>query len=299
MKRLLLLIVVLGVVLAACGGSSPTAATVNGTDVTVEDVEGLFNEVEDEFTADEFALHLSTSIQWTATEQRAEDDLGFEATDEEIEAEVELILSNYGYEDNLDAFLTEQNVSKEGLDRFATQFLIEDAVAESLAAAGEMPTIDDAQQEIDENPLEYTQVCASHILVETEDEAEAVAARIDAGEDFTLVATEVSIDTGSGAAGGSLGCDSPANYVAEFAEATMTATIGEVTDPVETEFGFHVILVEDRTVATAEQVLTIMEQAAVNEWMLEAVTTADVTVEEEYGTWQVDPPPPHVLPPAS
>jgi foldase protein PrsA len=300
MKRLLLLIAVLAVVLAACGGgSSSTAATVNGTDITVDDVEGLFNEVDGEFTDEQFALHLGTLISWMAIEQRAEAELDFVASEEEIDAEVELILAETGYEGDLEAFMTEQNVSEEGIDSFATQRLIDDAVAESLAASGEMPTIADAQQEIDDNPMEATQVCASHILVETEEEALAVADRLDGGEDFAVVAAEVSIDTGSGAAGGSLGCDTPATYVAEFADATMTATIGEVTEPVETEFGFHLILVEDRIVATPEQVLGILEQNAVNDWMFDAVVNADVTVEEEYGTWQTEPAPPQVVPPAS
>lgn len=300
MKRLLLLIAVLAVVLAACGGgSSSTAATVNGTDITVDDVEGLFNEVDGEFTDEQFALHLGTLISWLAIEQRAEAELDFVASEEEIDAEVELILAETGYEGDLEAFMTEQNVSEEGIDSFATQRLIDDAVAESLAASGEMPTIADAQQEIDDNPMEATQVCASHILVETEEQALAVADRLDGGEDFAVVAAEVSIDTGSGAAGGSLGCDTPATYVAEFADATMTATIGEVTEPVETEFGFHLILVEDRIVATPEQVLGILEQNAVNDWMFDAVVNADVTVEEEYGTWQTEPAPPQVVPPAS
>lgn len=299
MKRLLLLIAVLAVALAACaGGSSTTAATVNGTDIAVADVEGLFNEVDGEFTDEQFALHLGTLISWTAIEQRAEAELGFAASEEEIEAEVELILAETGYEGDLETFMSEQNVSEEGLDRFATQRLINDAVEESLVASGEMPTIADAQQEIDANPLESTQVCSSHILVETEEEAQAVADRLDAGEEFAVVAAEVSIDTGSGAAGGSLGCDSPATYVDEFAQATMTATIGEVTGSVETEYGFHLILVEDRIVATPEQVLAIMEQDAINDWMFEAVTSADVTVEEEYGTWQTEPLP-QVVPPAS
>lgn len=297
MKRLLLLVAALGLVLAACGGSSPTAATVAGTDVTVEDIDGLFYEVEGEFTDVEFADYLTAVIWWTATEQRAETELDFSASEEYVNEEVNSILLESGYGDDLETFMSERNISEEGLDRLATQTLIGDAVAEDLASAGEMPTIDDAQQEIDENPLESTQVCASHILVETEDEAEATIARLDAGEDFAVVATEVSIDTGSGPAGGSLGCDSPAVWVPEFAEATMVATVGEVTDPIETEFGFHIILVDNRIVATADQVLTIMEQTAVNDWMLEAVTFADVTVVEQYGSWQTEPSP-LVVPPS-
>ncbi len=301
MKRLLLLIAALGLVLAACSGSSSTAATVEGTDVTVDNVNGLFYESDGEFTDEQFAGYLSTLIQWKAIEQRAEDELGFAAMEEEISAEVDSILLETGYEGDLDTFLSEQNVSEEGLDQYATQLLIEDAVSDALIGSVVMPTIEDAQAEIDANPLEYTQVCASHILVGTEEEAQAVVTRLDAGEDFTVVAAEVSIDTGSGASGGSLGCTSPASYVPEFAEATMAAPIGEVTEPVESEFGFHVILVEDRTEATAEEVLSIMGDRAlfdaVDQWLLDSIVNADVTVVAQYGTWEVDPSP-QVVPPS-
>ncbi len=130
----------------------------------------------------------------------------------------------------------------------------------------------------------------------------SAAARLDAGEEFAAVATEVSIDTGSGANGGSLGCTSPASYVPEFAEATMTAPIGEVTEPVESEFGFHIIVVDDRTEATAEEVQSIMGDRAlfdaVDQWLLDSITTADVAVVEQYGTWETDPSP-QVIPPAA
>jgi foldase protein PrsA len=302
MKRLLLLIAALGLVLAACGGSSSTAATVAEAEITVGDVNGLFFEVEEDFSDVEFAGYLSTLIQWTAIDQRAEDELGFVASDDDIAAEVDSILVETGYADDVETFTIEQNVSENGLDQYANQLLIEDAVSDALIGSVVMPTLEDAQAEIDANPLEYTQVCASHILVETEEEAQAVEARLDAGEEFAVVAADISVDTGSGAAGGSLGCASPANYVPEFADATMTAPIGEVTEPVESQFGFHIIVVEDRTEATAEEVLSIMGDralfAAVDQWLLDSITTADVTVVEAYGTWEIDPSP-QVVPPSA
>ena len=302
MKPLLLLIAALGLVLAACGGSSSTAATVDGTDVTVDDVNGLFYETEGEFTDEQFAGYLSTVIGWTAVEQRAERELEFVATDEAIAAEVDSILLETGYTGDLETFMSEQNVSEDGLDLYATQLLVEDAVSDALIGSVVMPTLEDAQAEIDANPLEYTQVCASHILVETEEEAKAVEARLDAGEDFATVATEVSLDTGSGAAGGSLECASPAGYVPEFAEATMAAPIGEVTEPVESQYGFHIIVVDDRTEATAEEVQSIMGNRAlfdaVDQWLLDSIMTADVVVVEQYGTWETEPSP-QVVPPVA
>jgi parvulin-like peptidyl-prolyl isomerase len=301
MKRLFVLIAALAVALAACGGSSAPAATVNGSEITADDVNGLFYEVTEEFTPEQFATYLGTIIQWTAVEDHAEEDLGFVPTSEAIDAEVDSILLDSGFTGELETFLSEQNVSEDGLRSYATQLLIEDAASESLAETIDKPTLEDAQAELDANPLEYAQVCASHILVETEDEAQAVADRLDAGEDFAAVAGDVSIDTGSGAAGGSLGCSSPAQYVPEFAQATMDAEIGVVTEPVETQFGYHLIRVDDRTVATTEEVQSVMENQelykAVDAWLLDGIVSADITVDEQYGTWQTEPTP-QLIPPA-
>lgn len=302
MKRLLILILGLALLAAACGSSSSAAATVNGTDLTTGDIDDLFYEVTEEFTAEQTAAYLSTLIQWTAVEQRAQSELGYETDQEAIDAEIETILFDSGYVGDLDGFLSDQNVSKTGLERYANQVLIEDAVVEEVTPTVEKPTLDDAQSAIDAAPLEFTEVCASHILVETEEEAQAVVDRLDADEDFATVAAEVSIDSGSGADGGSLGCGPAASYVAAFAEATAAAEIGKVTEPIETEFGYHLILVESRTVATPEDVLPFMEEqmvnAATDAWLLAAVTAADVTVEAEYGTWEIDPSPQVVPPPA-
>ena len=122
MKRLFILIAVLALVLAACGGSSSTAATVDGTDITTGDIDGLFYEVDEDLTEEQTAPYLSTLIQWTAVEQRAASDLGFAPTEEEIDAEIETILFDTGYGGDLDGFLEEQNVSEEGLERYANQY---------------------------------------------------------------------------------------------------------------------------------------------------------------------------------
>jgi parvulin-like peptidyl-prolyl isomerase len=302
MKRVFVLIAALGLVLVACGGSSSTAATVNGTEITTGDIDGLFYEVDEDLTEAQTAQYLGTLIQWTAVEQRAASDLDFAPTEEETQAEVETILFDAGYPGDLDGFMEAQNVSEGVLTMVANRYLIEDAVVLAVTPTIEVPTLEEAQAAIDEAPLEFTQVCASHILVETEDEAFAVIERLDAGEDLAVVATEVSIDTGTGPGGGSLGCNSAATYVPEFAAAVAEAPVGEATGPVGTEFGYHVIVVESRTVATAEEVQLLMEQQliaeAANEWIGDAVITADVTVEAEYGTWETEPVP-QVIPPSA
>lgn len=88
---------------------------------------------------------------------------------------------------------------------------------------------------------------ASHILVDSLEAAEAALARIQGGESFEAIAAEVSIDTLSGAEGGDLGFASTDTYVPEFARALEALSVDEVSEPVETQFGFHIIkLTESR-----------------------------------------------------
>jgi len=90
------------------------------------------------------------------------------------------------------------------------------------------------------------EVRARHILVEEEEEAVAVLARLDEGESFEDLAAELSQDPGSAPRGGDLDYFTQDRMVAPFAEAAFALEPGEVSDPVETQFGWHVIKVEDR-----------------------------------------------------
>lgn len=95
---------------------------------------------------------------------------------------------------------------------------------------------------------------AKHVLVKTEDEAKAIIAELDKGGDFAKIAKEKSIDTGSGAQGGDLGWFDPKQMVKPFADAVISMQKGTYTKtPVQSQFGWHVILAEDsRDVAPPE-----------------------------------------------
>ncbi|WP_407526661.1 peptidylprolyl isomerase [Methylobacterium oryzisoli] len=90
------------------------------------------------------------------------------------------------------------------------------------------------------------EVHARHILVESEAEAKKIAARIKGGEDFAKVAAETSKDPGSKAEGGDLGWFTKERMVAPFAEAAFKLDAGKVSDPIKTQFGWHVIKVEEK-----------------------------------------------------
>ena len=119
----------------------------------------------------------------------------------------------------------------------------------SSAVTDQLPGLDDAEKAeyYDQGMEESGIACVSQILVETREEALDVIAELDAGGDFPTIAQERSIDTGSGALGGVLPCtfitSFETQYVPPFVEASRTAVIGVATDPVESDFGFHVIRV--------------------------------------------------------
>jgi len=87
------------------------------------------------------------------------------------------------------------------------------------------------------------QVWARHILVATIEEAVAVQARLRNGDDFAKVAAEVSTDTGSKSKGGDLGWFGKGAMVAPFEEAAFAMKVGQISDPVKSDYGFHIIQV--------------------------------------------------------
>src|SRR5258705_2132051 len=90
------------------------------------------------------------------------------------------------------------------------------------------------------------EVPARHILVPTEDEAKAILAEVKKGTDFAELAKQKSKDPGAAAEGGDLGYFGKSQMVPEFAEAAFKMKKGEVSDPVKSQFGWHIIKVEDK-----------------------------------------------------
>ncbi len=90
------------------------------------------------------------------------------------------------------------------------------------------------------------EVAARHILVDTEEKAKEILAKIKAGGDFAALAKENSTDTGSKEQGGFLGYFGRGQMVPEFEKAAFTMIKGQVSEPVKTNFGWHIIKLEDR-----------------------------------------------------
>ena len=113
------------------------------------------------------------------------------------------------------------------------------------------------------------QVHAAHILVATQQAADEARARIEAGEAFADVAREVSTDTGTAPNGGDLGWFTHEEMVPAFADAAFSLPVGEVSQPVASEFGWHLIEVLERDAdhPLTNAQITRLQDAAVTTWL--------------------------------
>ncbi len=101
---------------------------------------------------------------------------------------------------------------------------------------------------------EFLRVCTRHIVVRTRAGAERARERIVGGEPFAEVAQDVSLDEGSAPKGGNLGCNGRADLRPELNTVALTQGHGVVSDPIRTEDGYQILLVEDRYLPPIEQV---------------------------------------------
>src|SRR5271166_3544880 len=137
-------------------------------------------------------------------------------------------------------------------NRLLMEALLQDAGRAALSDEAEHKVYDEAIKQV----ANEEEVRARHILVSTEDEAKAIEAQLKNGADFATLAKEKSKDPGA-AEGGDLGYFTKEQMVPEFAAVAFKLDKGQVSDPVKTQFGWHIIKVEDkrtRPTPTFEQV---------------------------------------------
>lgn len=168
------------------------------------------------------------------------------ALQKEVDAKYAELKSGYKSDTEFTTALTSSGFTDTSFREYLKKQLIIEKVSADISK--DVTVTDQAIKDYyDANPYKYTTspdtIHTAHILVATEDEAKAVKARLDAGEDFAAVAKEKSTDTASSANGGDLGT---VNYVdsgfdATFMAAAIALKVGEVSQPVKTSFGYHII----------------------------------------------------------
>jgi len=229
-------------------------------------------------TRDEFLTRLEEFAGDQVLEQiiserviaQAESSLPEPISDEEIQAELDAIKESFGSEEAYQAELERYNLTEERLiyeirlNLILTKLSRKDVVVSDE----EIAQFFEENKELLDTP---ERIRVSHILVETEEEAKEILAELERGTDFAELARARSIDTASGVQGGEVGfIDRHSPIVEEFKEAAFALDVGEVSQPVKSQFGWHIIRVEERAEAveatlenSRERILEyLMEQKA-------------------------------------
>ena len=277
------------VVLAGCGG---VAATVNGIEITDDDIAGLTTESESgtavSADAEQYRNLLTNSIVTAAMVTAAEEEFGLGDLSSTDSTDAYLAQASQQDIELIGRVASNPDLTLNAVELVTVQLNVRQAVKEELASETEF--LQGVWQN-DQNLL--IQACASHILVATEEEANAVKERLEAGEDFSAVATELSLDTQS--PGGALPCPSrPDDFLQPFSSVVATAPVGELAGPVETQFGWHIVLVDTREFPQtldelSEDPLRWLPPALIDAawigWINEALESADIDVRSQIGTW--------------
>ncbi|WP_456276848.1 peptidylprolyl isomerase [Bacillus sp. AK128] len=199
-----------------------------------------------------------------------------EISKEEIDTELLEFKEYYGGEEAFQEVLDLNGVALSTvLNNIETSIAVNKLLEERISVTDE--EMETYFEENKDSFAQQEQVQASHILVEDEATAQEVVAKIEAGEDFASLVTEYSTDEATVEAGGDLGYFSTGQMVQEFEDVAFAMEVGEISEPVQTEYGYHVINLVDR-IAAAE---------ANYEEVKEEIRTAifESKVEEEYTVW--------------
>lgn len=212
--------------LTACGskGNSEIVAETDAGNVTKE-------EFYEELKTRSGAEVLRELVTLTILEDK------YEVTDEQIEKELDKIKDQVGegYED----VLASQGLTEEVLKKDIKNSLLQEAaITEGIEVSDE--EIEKYYERM------KTEIEARHILVEDEETAKEMKDKLEKGEDFAKLAEENSTDEASAAEGGNLGFFTVGSMLPEFEDAAFSMDVDEISDPVQSDFGFHIIEVTDK-----------------------------------------------------
>ena len=263
----LVLTIVLSFSLAACGSKDTagegdvgdTFVTINGTSYSEKDFDEFFklytsiNQLENSAENKEYFLNNGLkdvfAFQMLIIQEAEKEgvDISLKEAEEVLNKDA---TAAYGSKKVYQKqFLEPSNISWDDMVRYYQMALDYEALLDKRISDSDV----DLEAVYDADPSKYCapeQVSARHILVETEAEAQDIITQLDNGADFASLAEEYSIDTGSAVQGGALGYFSKEQMVTEFSDAAFSTPVGTYTEtPVKSQFGYHIILVEDHTQA--------------------------------------------------
>lgn len=260
-------------VVAIAGGAyayvnSQTVATVNGERITKE-------ELYDTLVGVYGASAVDNLVTKVVIDKEA-DKRDVEVKTSEIDDEVAVYEESYGGEEGLKSALEASGLTLADLkEDIETNIKIEKLMAKDIEITDE-----EVQAYYEENKANFDtpeSIEVSHILVEDEETAQKVLDKLKAGEDFAELAKEYSTDTATAENGGELGFITSGEMVEEFEKAAFALKVGEISDIVKTDYGYHIIKATDYKEAKESTYEESKEQAK------EAALAEKIS--SEYSTW--------------
>lgn len=194
---------------------------------------------------------------------------------DEIQKELNNLIQSQGGQDAFNQVLAKYGYTQDQINKNIVKTL----EIQKLLEPGITITDADMKSYYDENKESFgtpEQVKASHILVDSETKAQEVESKLAAGADFAEMAKEYSIDPGSKDNGGELGFFGKGDMVPEFENVAFSLEAGKISDPVKTQFGYHIIKVEEKQpakVSTFEENKDKIREAILNTKMQDAYST--------------------------
>ncbi len=273
------------------GLTGGVAATVNGTEIEEDKVTRYINNfrIRGGYETDEDWKKYLEDNSYTVESMRDEvldslidqelviqcaDQRGVTATDEEIDGYVQEMRANYSSDEAWQTGLEGAGFDDENAYREALRYSILNKKLEEGFDAENQPTDEELLTQAQSQITSYDGAKrSSHILFGKDDKetAQSVLDQIRNGEiDFAAAATQYSTDTGSAENGGDVGWDKLTTFVTEYQEALDNMNVGDVSDLVESEYGYHIITVTEQF--NAPETLTSTDQ--VPEAFMEQITSS-------------------------
>ena len=266
-KKVIISIIVVLLIASACVGAylysnKDVVASVDGEKITKDEV---YNVLVGQYGPSV----VETLINNKVIELEGEKE-GIKISNKEINAELDNFIKSYGGEETFNSALEASGISLADFKKDIENYLI----VEKILGKDIKITEEDMKEYFEENKESFNeeeQVQASHILVKDEKTANEVIEKLNAGEDFAELAKEYSTDEGSAKAGGDLGYFAHGDMVEEFSDAAFKLKEGEISEPVKSEYGYHIIKVTGKKEAKEakyedhkEEIKTILFDEEIN-----------------------------------
>lgn len=214
-----------------------SALEANGQDFSKDEGKKILEEIKKQV--------LDAMINDKIALQQAEKE-GVSLSDEEFRDAMNSLEEYHGGKDALDKYISQQGLDRDSFEKSVKEQLIINKFKDKITADVKV-TDEEIKKFYEENKamfeLPAPEIRASHILVDTQEEAEKILAEIKAGADFAELAKKYSKDPATKDIGGDLGYFSKGKMDAEFEKAAFALKTGQVSDVVKTSFGYHIIKV--------------------------------------------------------